>query len=277
MSLLPTSPDADRLALRRCVLAVSVLHDLDVTPQDDGVLLDGPTHVHVPWSQVAQAISAAPPESLAARSRLLVWFRLRLLVANLDGSAAEALRGAARPVALPREHLWHLGSAWVQERQTGGALDLGLGVVGMLDDADVVTVLPPSVTVAAELDTGAWWPDVRGHADRMGALAVERLTRDGRRRQAVIRPVGGCDVLTLLTSRDLRRYLATEDGSGMRAVAAPMRSRGWYDLARVDPAFVAAAWAATDESERGVRRPLLVTADEVALAGRSGGPVVGDR
>jgi hypothetical protein len=111
----------------------------------------------------------------------------------------------------------------------------------------------------------------------MGALAVERLARDGRRRQAVIRPVGGCDVLTLLTSRDLRRYLATEDGSGMRAVAAPMRSRGWYDLARVDPTFVAAAWAATDESERGVRRPLLVTADEVALAGRSAGPVVSDR
>lgn len=259
------------------MLAVSVLHDLDVAPQDDGVVLDGPTCVHVPWSQVAQAVLAAPPESLAARYRLLVWLRLRRLVADLDGSAAQVLRDAARPVALPPGHLWHLGSDWVRERQTGGALDLGLGVLGVLDDPGAVTVLPPSVATAAGLDTSTWWAGVRGHAERMGALAVERLARDGKGRQAVIRPVGGCDVLTLLASSALRQHLAAEDGSGMRAVAAPMRSRGWYDLARVDPAFVAAAWAATEEPERGVRRPLLVTADEVALARKLGGSVVGDR
>jgi hypothetical protein len=50
-----------------------------------------------------------------------------------------------------------------------------------------------------------------------------------------------------------------------------MRSRGWFDLARIDPAFVGAAWSATIEPERGLPVPLLVTADEVGAA-----PVGGD-
>ena len=70
----------------------------------------------------------------------------------------------------------------------------------------------------------------------------------------------------------MRRYLAAQDGSGLRAVAAPMRSRGWYDLSRVDPAFVVAAWSATGPAERGVGRPLLVTVDEVAVAATGGDP-----
>ena len=46
----------------------------------------------------------------------------------------------------------------------------------------------------------------------------------------------------------------------------PTRSRGWVDPRRADPAFVAAAWAATDVEERGSARPLLVTAEEVVQA-----------
>jgi hypothetical protein len=98
----------------------------------------------------------------------------------------------------------------------------------------------------------------------MGALAAARLGRDGT--EGVIRPVGGCDVLALLASPSLRRHLATGDGSGLRAVAVPMRRRGWYDLSRIDPAFVGAAWSATDEIDRGVAHPLLVTAEEVSLS-----------
>jgi hypothetical protein len=52
----------------------------------------------------------------------------------------------------------------------------------------------------------------------------------------------------------------------MRAVAAPMRSRGWFDLARIDPAIVGAAAAATEPELRGIDRPLLVTAEEVGMA-----------
>jgi hypothetical protein len=99
----------------------------------------------------------------------------------------------------------------------------------------------------------------------MGALAAARLGRDGPT-DGVIRPVGGCDVLALLASASLRRHLAMGDSTGMRAVAVPMRRRGWYDLSRIDPAFVGAAWSATDELDRGVPRPLLVTADEVAVS-----------
>ena len=70
----------------------------------------------------------------------------------------------------------------------------------------------------------------------------------------------------------MRTTLAA-DGSGMRAVAVPSRSRGWYDLRRVDTAYVAAVWTATEEVCRGVPRPLLVTRDEVSLPRTGGDPV----
>ena len=101
----------------------------------------------------------------------------------------------------------------------------------------------------------------------MGELTVARLRRDG---VGVITPMGGCDVVTLMGARSLRAYLALSDGTGMRAVAVPMRTRGWFDLARIDPAFVVAAAAATDEVDRGFWRPLLVTCDEVGLAAPGG-------
>ncbi|MFP5347523.1 MAG: hypothetical protein ACLGIA_10900, partial [Actinomycetes bacterium] len=66
----------------------------------------------------------------------------------------------------------------------------------------------------------------------------------------------------------LRGYLAAQDGSGMRALAVPMRSRGWFDLARIDPVFVGAAWTATEEPQRAFPGPLLVTADEVTAPPR---------
>ncbi len=101
----------------------------------------------------------------------------------------------------------------------------------------------------------------------MGQLTVTRLERDG---SGVIGPMGGCDVVTLMGARSLRRHLATADGTGMRAVAVPMRARGWFDLARIDPAFVVAAAAATDDVDRGFWRPLLVTCDEVGIAAPGG-------
>jgi hypothetical protein len=101
----------------------------------------------------------------------------------------------------------------------------------------------------------------------MGELAVTRLRRDG---TGVITPMGGCDVVTLLGSRALRTYLAEGDGTGLRALAVPMRTRGWFDLARIDPAFVSAAAAATDEVDRGFARPLLITRDEVTTTRQSG-------
>jgi hypothetical protein len=59
----------------------------------------------------------------------------------------------------------------------------------------------------------------------------------------------------------------------MRAIAVPMRTRGWFDLARIDPAFVGAAYSATEDADRGFARPVLVTEHEIGLA-RPGGNII---
>jgi hypothetical protein len=108
-----------------------------------------------------------------------------------------------------------------------------------------------------------WWPPLREHAERMGALAAARLVRGND--SNLIRPVGGCDVLALLSSRNLRGHIAESGDAGLRAIAAPTRRRGWYDVSRTDPEFIRIAWSLTDDHERGSQVPLLVTDDEVTL------------
>lgn len=264
------------LRLRRAVLAVSVLDDVDVRPTDDGVVVDGPRPARLDWDEVRLALGDVP-EALAHR-RLSRWLRLHAVAATLGDDAASTLRGSARLLALPLDHADHPGAGWSLHRPMGGALECGIGLLGVLDDPDEVVPLPASLVRTAEVPVRVWWPGLVAHASSMGRLAVDRLHRDdpGRRRrvrctsstddQLVLRPVGGLDVPTLLATHVVRQHLAASDGSGMRAVAVPMRSRGWYDLARVDPAFVQAAWSATDELERGFRRPVLVTEDEVVAA-----------
>ncbi len=263
-----------QLRLRRLVLAVSVLEDLDLEPRDAGVLLTG-RRVLVPWEALEHAVGGHlgrvdDPDDATARLRVSALLRLRALLADLGSTAPVVLRQAARALALPHDHAVHPGPDWVQEQVLGGVLDCGVALLGVLDDPVQVLPLPPAVAQAAGVDPADWWPAVREHAEGMGHLAVQRLRRDRGGRQQVIRPVGGVDVPTLLLAPALRRYLADGDGSGMRAVAVPMRSRGWFDLARIDPAFVAAAWSATSEPERGLPVPLLVTADEVGAAPAGG-------
>lgn len=264
--------------LRSAVLAVSVLDDIDVTPREAGVRLDGSSPVVVGWHEVAEAVGEHPASGLVARRRLSVLLRLHRVVAEAGRSAPVVLRPAARLVALPLDHAAHPGPGWVQSVQLGLAVTCGIGVLGLTGDPDEVVPLPASVAEKAGVDTSQWWSTIAQHAEDMGALAVRRLQRDatststGVRHvsatdsQAVVRPVGGVDALSLLTTSALRHHLAAEDGSGMRAVAVPMRSRAWYDLARVDPAYVAAAWSATTPWDRGLARPVLVTADELTMA-----------
>jgi hypothetical protein len=259
-------PTTDRL--RRGALAVSVLHDLDLLPLDDGVLLTGDVLVEVRWAECRRALAGAEPESEHGRGRLARWLLARRWVA--DTSAAE-LAGRVRPVGLPRNHLLHPGLDWVRERVLGGVLDVGLGVVG-LDPArpDAVVVVPAGVLDAAGLDGDAWWPGAHAYLERMGGLAAGRWRRGS---DQPLRPMGDCDVATLLASRALREELANSSG-GMCPVVVPMRSRGWTELRRIDPAFSVAAAAATNPADRGFDRPLLVTADEVALVLAGGQPAV---
>jgi hypothetical protein len=253
----------DAVPLRQCVLAVSVLNDLDVSPADEGVRLPGDRRFVVGWTEIAQAIGDFPADGAIARHRVEQLLRLHQLVQDLGPDAGRHLLASARVVALPPGHAEHPGPAWTREVLRGDALELGIGVHGLVREVDRTVPLPPSVLAAMGVSAARWWPRLREHADRMGALCAARLNRDGP--SGVIRPVGGCDVLALLSSRTLRRHLADGDGSGMRSLAAPTRRRAWFDVSRVDPAFVQAAWALTDEHERGLHLPLLITADEVGL------------
>lgn len=257
---------ARNVGLRRGVLAVSVLDDISLVPSTDGIRLEAGTaaSVEVTWSELAGAVGAVDPESEAGRWRLRDWLRFRALFAELGPAAAWRAEQVAVPLGLPVDHPLHPGAGWPREHVLGGVLDLGIGVRGLVGtDPDHVAVLPDALAEAIGLSTDAWWPPLRARLEDMGELTVSRLKRDG---VGLISPMGGCDAVTLMGARSLRRHLATADGTGLRAVAVPMRSRGWFDLARIDPAFVSAAAAATDEVDRAFWRPLLVTDEEVALA-----------
>jgi hypothetical protein len=243
-----------------------VLDDIPMEPHGDGVRVglgwqDRTSWVPVSSDQLAEACRGADPTSTAGRLRLRDWLRAR---PRLEAGLSPEDRRLV-PLALPARHPVRPGGGWARERVRGGVLEVGPALRLLTGDDELVVPLSESVLRAAGLDLRPVWAGVRAHCDAMAALAVARLVRDA---GSVLSPVGGCDVLTLLASATLRRYLAGSDGTGMRAVAVPMRRRGWFDLARIDPPFVLAAAHATSVEDRGLDRPLLVTKDEVALVRR---------
>ncbi len=256
----------DVLALRRCALAVSVCNDLDLLPDNDGVVLVGPAPVHASWQACREALAGADPDSERGRELLARWLTARRWLVDLT---VDQLAERARPLGMVVGSEPHPGPHWTRRRILGGALDLGLGFLG-LDPLRPQHVLAPpdGVLVAAGVSAGAWWPAALDYLERMGALASDRWARDP---AAALRPMGDCDVVTLLGSATLRFAFAGGTAGGMRAIAVPMRTRGWLDLSRIDPAFALAAAAATEPAERGFDGPLLVTTDEVVL------PVAGGR
>ncbi|WP_336923229.1 hypothetical protein [Aquipuribacter sp. SD81] len=260
--------------LRQAVLALEVLDEVDLDPVADGVALSGGGHLG--WDDVETALGGwvDMPDHPVARRRLLVAVEcVRLLATGGPDGVLAALRAHGEPTEPgPADP----GDGWAVEAVPGGALRLGPGVcdLGRVPGPAPLPALP-SVTAALGVRADAAWPAARTDLDRLAGLAVERLRRDAAEGRAlVLRPVGGADVVTLLGSARLRAHLADGDGTGMRAVAVPVRDRGWFDLARIDPAYVRAAWAASEPRHRAFDRPLLVTADEVAVPVR-GGDVVG--
>lgn len=250
--------------LRRGCLAVSVLQDVDIEPALDGVTLTGPPGVWISWGECRRALAGHDPEGAAGRTRLADWLLARRWAAD---AGAAALQVALRPVGLPVEHVLHPGLDWVQERVLGGALDLGFGAVGLDPaDPDRVVLLPPAVLDAAGLAHERLWRAARAHLEALGALVAERVRQDPR---GQLRPFGDCDAVTLLGARSLRSALAAA-GGGLGAAVVPMRRRGWTRLGLIDPAFGAAAAAATQDVDRGFARPLLITAEELALVPEGG-------
>ncbi len=254
-------------ALRLGALAVSVLYDLDLQPAGKGVVLTGPIPVEVSWVQFRQALAGHNPDSDAGRERLARWLLARREIAQLT---LPELGERARPVGLPRGHSRHPGPTWVREHVPGSALDLGLGILGLDPRApNEVMVVPTDVWVAAGIDPARWWFLARAYLKAMALLAARRnrlAPRDG------LRPMGDCDVVTLLASMAYRSALVAGH-DGMTTVAVPMRSRGWTDLRAIDPAFAVTAAALTAPAEQGFAGPLLVTADEVVLVATRTAPI----
>lgn len=264
----PLSPDIP--ALRQVALACAVLHDVDLEPYAEGVVLRGGPPVELSWEMVAHAVAGHPGTSRVGQLRFLAL--VRCARAGHDLAPAELLE-RVRPVGLPADHALHPGSAWVREAVLGGALELGLGLLGVGPDPDTVVPLVTGRPPARRGRPTPWveqaWARAAGYLERMGAVAAERARREP---AGVLRPIGDCDVVTLLGSRRFRAVAAARDGTGLCGIAVPMRRRGWLDLARIDPAFVLAAAVATAPEDRGFDRPLLVTADEVTLPPRGGRP-----
>ena len=255
--------------LRRCALAVAVLHDLDVLPAIDGIVLTGTPTLEVTWAECRRALGGVEPETDDGRHRLARWLLLRRWLAERPlGDLAER----ARPYGTPVESPLHSGLDWVRRRVLGDALDLGFGFVGLDPrDPDKVLPVPQRLLESAGVNVDDWWPTAVVYLERMGRMAAERMERNPK---SPLRPMGDCDVVTLLGSMTLRAAMVDGVADGLRTVAVPMRNRGWLDLSRVDPAFSAAAARLTAPEDRGFSRPLLVTREEVALAAE-GGDVVG--
>jgi hypothetical protein len=252
--------------LRRLALTVSVLDSIDLVPAAEGVTLPGLPVLHISWDECSRAISDAEPSSSLARSRLARWLRDRRRLAD---RSLEELAEIARPVGLPADHALHPGPGWVQHQVHGGVLDLGIGFLGLnREEPDTVELVPQGVLDVSGIDVSPWWTDAMNYVEDMGAMAAVRWRRIP---NEPVRPMGDCDVVTLLGSMVFRGAIASSAG-GMRAAAVPMRRRGWLELSRIDPAFVRAAADITDPESRGFARPVLLTAEEVTMVGDHGNP-----
>jgi hypothetical protein len=244
------------------------MHDIDVTPSTHGVVLTGSPDVSIPWAECRRAIRGAAAESDEARQRLRRWFQMRRWLAERP---LEDLAERARPYGASVDSELHPGLDWVRRRVLGDSLDLGFGFIGIdPQQPDLVLPIPHQLLRAAGVEPAPWWPTAIVYLERMGEMAAERIRRSP---NAPLRPMGDCDVLTLLGSRTFRQAMVRGITDGMRTVAVPMRSRGWLDLTRIDPAFSAAAARLTPLEERGFNRPLMVTREEVAQA-RADGDVI---
>jgi len=114
-------------ALRQCLLAVSVVHDVDLLPASDGVTVTGYPEIPVSFAEIAGALGDIDPSTPRAHARVDRWLRLRRAIAD---RSLEELAETIRPVGLPIGHELHPGPSWVRQPVLGGCLDLRAGTVG---------------------------------------------------------------------------------------------------------------------------------------------------
>jgi hypothetical protein len=286
------------VAVRRCLLAVVVVHDIDlswVDPDPDAsgwpdLQLDGPDPIAVPAARVAAVLADRELEHPGTVALLARWLRLRRTLHALP--IALVLEGL-RAVGLPAEHVSHPGPDWTRATVPGAALTLGLGLVaGSGDEAaalgpepgDLLGGAGPIQAIAAPapvplpaglleeigVDPAAVWPAALARLEELGGLAAARRRR---RPRDPLRPLAEADVVSLLGSRRFRFALASETPSGLAGLVVPMLTRGWVSNSSIDSAFGPAAAAATTDEQRGFPRPLLVTEYEVVQVPEGGHPL----
>ena len=162
-----------QVALRRCVLGVSVIDGIDAFPEPDGVrLLDG-----IPWRSAGRRSTRPSATSIpTARER----------APDCGcGSAYEAIskpfpmsEGEPEPWRLPRGHALHPGADWARVTVPGGLIDVGVGLLGLLDDPDEVVVIPPALASAANLPVEHWWPELVRELELTARKAADRFSLD---------------------------------------------------------------------------------------------------
>ena len=269
--------------LRRDVLAVTLLDDgvlgqIDI--DDDGAHARCHTStIVITWDELAVAADISPSGVSGAdiRRRIARWMRLRILLASwattLSYDYANHVISRVRPRALPDDHSLHPGASWLVTRVLGGSTHSGLALRGFNDDglpdSESAGLLPIKLLEFAKLPLEPAVARAQQYVQDMAELAVDRHRHDS---SAVLRSLGDADVPTLLTSPLYRHTLL--DAQGMRSAAVPSRHRGWLDLGMLDPAFAVSAAALTDSDERGYTRPILITADEIAMV-KPGGNIIG--
>jgi hypothetical protein len=262
-------------AVRRCLLAVTVVHDLDLSWGErarDGFSIEATSPIPVSADRLASVIGQDDPEDTATVERLAGWVRLRRAVHVLP---EPILLGALRAVGLPSGHVRHPGPGWARQRIPGGALVLGLGLLPDASEASGLNAptpvaLPDGVLEDEGVDAAAAWPAAMRRLEDLGEVAAARHRR---RPKDPLRPLAEADVVTLLGSATFRMALATCTATGLVGLVVPMLSRGWISSSAIDPAFGPAAAAATDAKSRGFHRPLLVTRDEVVQVPAGGHPL----
>lgn len=261
-----TQAQSNAIDWKNLILSVSVLYDIDVSCTEHGVSVPGLHTCLITWGELALAV--ANNNSVEdQRERVYEQIRLHSLVMSLGENANAALRTHARLMALPISHALIPGPDWAKESVPGDVLVRGIGISGALDDPETVLPLPAGLARRAGLAIDDWWPAISAHAEDMASLMMTRLRRDRMKdpKARTLRPIGGVDVLGLISTNRLRRLLVAEDGSGMRTVCIPSRTRGWLDHNRIDNAYVEIAQGEDKAGNQGLSRPIFISNTSVTL------------
>ncbi len=211
-------------ALRRLALAVAVLDDVDLVPQDGGLVLTGTRDIRVSWPTLSEVVERAvrtagkpapSPANAAAIDALAAWLIARRAVTDLGWTRSWSLWAF---LLTPRAIRAPPGYANIVP---GDALCLGFGYGPEHEAATGAGVLEH-----AGIDAAAAWQRARAELERLGTLAAERDRRQLRR---AIMPFGSADVVTLLGSANLRRELVgprgRRDDRAHRPAAYPRAGR----------------------------------------------------